>query len=69
LHTLQHLESTQWRPKLISRMGYDKWHSSGSTSLLERAQMKLQKIMQDHQPAPIPSEQAGQIRSLVEQFK
>jgi trimethylamine---corrinoid protein Co-methyltransferase len=69
LHTLQHLESTQWRPKLISRMGHDKWQSSGSTSLLERAQKKLQKILQDHQPAPIPAEQAAQIQSLVEQFK
>jgi trimethylamine--corrinoid protein Co-methyltransferase len=69
LHTLQHLESTQWRPKLISRMGHEKWQSSGSTSLLERAQKKLQKILQDHQPAPIPSEQAAQIQKRVEQFR
>jgi trimethylamine--corrinoid protein Co-methyltransferase len=68
LHTLQHLESTQWRPKLISRMGHDKWQSSGGPSLLERAQKKLQKILQEHQPAPIPPEQAGQIQKRVEQF-
>ena len=69
LHTLHHLQSTQWRPKLISRMGYEKWHSSGSTSLLERARQKLQDILQDHQPAPIPPEQAEQIQKRVDQFK
>ena len=69
LHTLQHLESTQWRPKLISRMGNDKWQSSGSTSLLERAQQKLQQILADHQPIPIPAEQAVQIQKRVDRFK
>jgi len=68
LHTLQHLESTQWRPKLISRIGNDKWQASGSTTLLERAQQKLQQILQNHQPAPIPPEQAVQIQHRVEQF-
>jgi len=69
LHTLQNLESTQWRPKLISRMGYDKWQSSGRTSLLDRAQQKLQKILQDHPSVPIPPEQAEQIQKRVDQFK
>jgi len=69
LHTLQHLQSTQWRPKLISRMGYEKWQSSGSTSLLERARQKLEKILQDHQPSPIPAAQAAQIQKRVDQFR
>jgi len=68
LHTLQHLESTQWRPKLISRMGNDKWQASGSTTLQERAQRKLEKILQEHQPAPVPEEQAGRIQKIVEEF-
>jgi trimethylamine--corrinoid protein Co-methyltransferase len=68
LHTLQHLESTQWRPKLISRMGNDKWQTSGSTTLLERAQQKLQQILQDHQPAPIPSVLAEQIQKRVDEL-
>ncbi|MEJ2167439.1 MAG: trimethylamine methyltransferase family protein [Desulfobacterales bacterium] len=68
LHTLQHLESTQWRPKLIGRMGNDKWQTSGSTTLLERAQQKLQQILQDHQPAPIPSVLAEQIQKRVDEL-
>jgi len=68
LHTLQHLESTQWRPKLMSRMGNDQWQASGSTTLLERARRKLQQMLQDHQPIPIPPEQAAQIQKRVEQL-
>jgi trimethylamine--corrinoid protein Co-methyltransferase len=69
LHTLHHLESTQWRPKLMNRMGNDQWQSSGSTNLLEHSQKKLQKILQDHQPAPIPPAQAQQIQKRVDQFE
>ena len=69
LHTLHHLQSTQWRPDLISRVGYEKWQSSGSSSLLERAQKQLQQTLQDHQPVPIPDDQARQIQQRVDQFK
>jgi trimethylamine--corrinoid protein Co-methyltransferase len=68
-HTLKHLMSTQWRPELINRMGYDNWRSKGSTSLLERARKKLQQILKDHQPAPIPVDRAKAIQERVDQFK
>jgi trimethylamine--corrinoid protein Co-methyltransferase len=68
-HTLEHLQSTQWRPRLISRLGYDKWQATGSTSLLQRAQQKLQQVLQEHQPVPIPAEKAKEIQKRVDQFK
>jgi len=67
-HTLKHLRSTQWRPKLISRMGFDQWQSTGSTSLLGRAKKKLQQILEEHQPFPIPEDQAQEIQKRVDQF-
>ena len=69
LHTLKHLRSTQWRPHLISRLGYEKWQSSGSTTLLDRAREKLQQILQEHQPVPIPDAMATQIQKRVDSFK
>ena len=68
MHTLNHLRSTQWQPKLISRVGYEKWQASGNTSLLDRGREKLQQILQDHQTAPIPDDQEKQIQRLVDQF-
>ncbi|MGD8258151.1 MAG: trimethylamine methyltransferase family protein [Desulfobacterales bacterium] len=67
-HTLAHLRTTQWRPKLISRMGFEEWQDSGSTSLLVRTRKKLQKILHEYQPVPIPTDQARQIQKRVDQF-
>lgn len=67
-HTLKHLRQTQWRPRLISRMGYERWHSAGGTSLGERAQKRLQDILRDHQPVPIPARQAREIQMIIDQF-
>jgi len=69
MHTLEHMQSTQWRPKLISRMGYEKWEASGSTSLLDRAKNKLQKVLKEHQPIPIPTDKARLIQKRVDQFR
>ena len=69
MHTLEHMQSTQWRPELISRAGFDRWQADGSTSLLERAKIKLQKVLQQHSPTPIPSEKDEQIRQLVDRFQ
>lgn len=68
-HTLEHLPSTQWRPGLISRTGYEKWEAAGSTSLLERARKKLQQVLQNHRPIPIPAEKANLIKDRVDRFK
>ena len=67
-HTLEYMMSTQWRPKLINRMGYDKWHAAGGSSLIERTQKKLQQIIQEHKPVPIATDQAEAIKKRVEQF-
>jgi len=68
-HTLEHLQSTQWRPELINRMGYEKWEASGRTSLLQRAQQKLQQVRQEHQPVPISAEKAKIIQERVDRFQ
>ena len=67
-HTLKHLRSTQWRPKLLYRMGYDKWEKSGAPSLLDRARKRLLEIIENHQPVAIPKEKAQAIQILVDQF-
>ena len=68
-HTLKHLRQTQWRPRLISRMGYEEWQLAGGSSLRERAQKKVQDILRDHQPVLIPSRQAQEIQKIVDEFE
>ena len=68
MHTLNHLRTTQWQPKLISRAGFEKWQASGSMSLMDRSRQKLQQILQDHQPVPIPDDQAKQVQKRIDEF-
>ncbi len=67
-HTLKHLRGTQWRPKLISRKGYEQWEQEGSLTLLHRARKKLQRILETHQSVALPDEQCRTIQRIVDQF-
>lgn len=68
-HTLKHLRPTQWRPKLISRLGQDKWQDQGEKSLMDRARERLTEIKAGHQPEPIEADTLDRIRELVARFK
>ncbi|UCH90508.1 MAG: trimethylamine methyltransferase family protein [Nitrospirota bacterium] len=68
-HTYTHFHSTQWRPRLICREGYEKWKKSGSRSLMDRARQRLLEILESHRPLLIPPEKAQAIRDLMDRFK
>ncbi len=68
-HTLKHLRSTQWRPKLLRRDGHVKWVKSGRKTLLDRARQRLLEILEKHEPIPIPKEKLKTIQSRVDQFE
>ena len=69
MHTLEHMQTTQWRPELINRAGFEKWEADGAASLLDRAKKKCQKVLQEHRPISIPAEKASHIQQLVDQFQ
>ncbi len=68
-HTLKHFRSTQWRPKLISRQGYERWQDEGGSSLFERARAKLEDILSSHRPPALDSAKARAIAERVAGFK
>jgi trimethylamine--corrinoid protein Co-methyltransferase len=68
-HTLKHLRATQWRPRLISRDGYERWVAEGRTSLLDRAHGRLNHILKTHKATPMDSKMADGIEALVSGFK
>jgi trimethylamine--corrinoid protein Co-methyltransferase len=67
-HTFKHLRSTQWRPKLISRSGYEEWEASGKMTLLDRARIKLDAILQTHHPEPIPDNLRQEIHAITNRY-
>jgi trimethylamine--corrinoid protein Co-methyltransferase len=67
-HTLKHMRATQWRPRLISRAGFEKWQAAGETTLMERAREQLARIRAGHRPIPIDPEIAATIQALVDRY-
>jgi trimethylamine--corrinoid protein Co-methyltransferase len=67
-HTLQHCRSTQWRPRLLSRLGYEAWEKGGKTSLLDRARQRVAEIIAQHTPAPLDRTQADRIHRVIAEF-
>lgn len=68
-HTLKHLRSTQWRPTLICRRGFERWSAEGQTSLMDRAHERLNQILETHSAKPIDEKMASAIDSVVAGFK
>jgi trimethylamine--corrinoid protein Co-methyltransferase len=68
-HTRRHVRSVQWRPRLLSRLGYDKWQQQGGTTLLDRARVRLQQILSEHQPEPLTEQQQQAIQACVDRFE
>ena len=67
-HTLTHLRSTQWRPDILNRHGFEKWEADGRLTLHAKAMRKVQAILDSHKPLPISADKAQAIQKLVDQF-
>jgi len=67
-HTVKHLRETQWRPKLLGRIGHKEWMEKGEKSIVDRAKNQLDDILKNHKPKPIPNEKLSQIKNLLEKF-
>jgi trimethylamine--corrinoid protein Co-methyltransferase len=68
-HTLKHLRTTQWRPKLFCRTGHEKWKKSGGPWLLDRARQRLHEIIERYRPEKIPEEKAKAIQRRIDEFE
>ena len=64
-HTFKHCRSTQWRPILFNRKGYDEWEERGKLSLLERARGRLLEILETHRPIEISAEKMREIEDII----
>jgi trimethylamine---corrinoid protein Co-methyltransferase len=66
-HTLEHYRE-DWYPKLFDRSQYDIWKRKGSKTLRERARDKALKLLETHQPEPLPADVQKKVDAIVEQY-
>ncbi len=63
-HTRKHHKKT-WYPDLFERGNYKDWESKGSKFLAARARERVETIINDHQPEPLPEDVRLQIGKIV----
>ncbi len=68
-HTAKNVRKAQWRPTIINRQGHVRWEEEGGLDLKEKARRKALKLLETHQPAPLPAEVAARIDALVDGFE
>ncbi len=64
-HTLAHFRE-RWYPTLFERDNYDNWLAKGAKTLEQRANERVQAILDEHEPEPLPSDVAQAVHNIVE---
>ncbi len=67
-HTAKNVRKAQWRPTIINRQGHVRWQEEGGLDLKEKARLKALRLLETHEPAPLPAELAARIDALVDGF-
>jgi trimethylamine--corrinoid protein Co-methyltransferase len=65
-HTLRHYKE-DWYPALFDRNNFENWSAAGAKSLRERARERVEQVVADHRPAPLPQDVQARIDAIVEQ--
>jgi len=63
-HTLKHYKE-RWYPDLFERASFEGWRSKGGKNLAERAKEKIDAILADHKPEPLPAKTRERLREIV----
>ena len=64
-HTLDNYEDAIWVPTLFDRRVYQDWEADGATTMTERAQAKMERILKNHKPEPLPEDVCKKLDELV----
>ena len=64
-HTRRHFKE-EWYPTLFERDIYAGWEAKGSQTLAQRARGRVEKILSQHRPEPLPAGIQEQLRQIVQ---
>lgn len=64
LHTYNHFKE-DWYPALFDRSDYCVWAAAGAKTTRQRAKERLEKILVEHQPEPLPADVQQEIDKIV----
>lgn len=64
-HTLSHLRSERYRPRLLTRQSRAIWASQGAKDMKARATERAWELLQTHEPTPLAEDVARAVDELV----
>ncbi len=64
-HTLDHIRSEHYLPRLFDRSTYETWEENGARDIRETARMKARDILANHQPTPLDPEVKTELKAII----
>ncbi len=68
-HTMEHLRTEHFQPRLVDRRSHDLWVASGSRSMEDRARDKVREALTHAPPNPLPADTVRRLDELIEQAR
>lgn len=66
-HTLNHIKSEHYLPRLFDRTTYETWEARGAKDIREVAREKAREILATHKPEPLPKEVQKELESIIKE--
>ncbi len=67
-HTKRHYRE-DWYPQLFDRNSFESWAAAGSKTLRQRASERVEEILAEHEPEPLPPDVQRRIDEVVSRAK
>jgi trimethylamine--corrinoid protein Co-methyltransferase len=68
-HTIAHMRTEQWVPKITNLQTYGSWEEAGSKDIIAVARDKIRDILATHKPEPLPKEVLEEISAIMKRFE
>ena len=64
-HTLNHIKSEHYLPRLFDRTTYETWETRGAKDIRDAAREKAREILATHKPEPLPKEIQEELDAII----
>jgi trimethylamine--corrinoid protein Co-methyltransferase len=64
-HTLNHIRTEHYLPRLFDRSTYDTWMAAGAKDIREVAREKARELLGTHKVTPLPKEVQDELQSII----
>ncbi len=66
-HTLDHIRTEHYLPRLFDRSTYETWEARGAKDIREVAREKAREILATHIPEPLPKEVNEELQAIIKE--